>query len=325
MEFFNIVLIQPTLNFLLVLTNVMFSNFGLGIIALTIIVRLVMLPLTLKQFQASKKMQESTRAIQPKLQALKKKYAKDPRKLQQETMSLYKEAGISPMGCLASPMFLTMLIQLPIFVALYRAIIQALATTPQDFLSLSENLYSWSIVRDALPVSGSFLWLNLSAPDQFLIIPILVMATMWLTQKMMAQPALDPQQASMQNMMQIMMPLMFGFITFTLPSGLGLYFLFSAVVSIVIQGFVYGWKNPFAKAENSVAPAAKAPSQPGPTIKVGKSDSQAKEAGIQGPVIPSRKKGFKDVAKSLSPFEDVSNPEEGVNNAGKPRSKRKDG
>jgi len=246
LEFFNLIFLQPILNFLIVLSNVFFDNFGFAIVALTIIVRLVILPLTLKQLRASKTMSEAMRAIQPKLQQIKKKYAKDRQKLQQETMKLYKEAGVSPMGCLSSPMLVSLLIQLPIFIAVYRAIIRALATTPQDFLGLSEDLYSWSVLHQALPVSGKFLWLDLSSPDPYLLIPILVGGTMWVSQKMITQHGTDPQQESMQRMMQLMMPLMFGFICLTLPSGLGLYFVISTIFSVVVQYYIYGWGNLFA-------------------------------------------------------------------------------
>lgn len=241
MGFWELILLNPTMNFLILLSEVLFGSFGLAIIVLTILVRFVMLPLTVKQLRTSKKMTETMGELQPKLQQLKKKYAKDPRKIQQEQMKLYKEAGISPMGCLASPMLVSLAIQIPIFIALYRAIIQALAVTPQDFLGLSQHLYSWSIVREALPVSGHFLWLDLGAPDPYFLIPIFVMATMWLSQKMIVRPSADPQQQSMQNMMQLMMPLMFGFITFTLPAGLGIYFVVTSVFSIVVQYFIYGW------------------------------------------------------------------------------------
>lgn len=320
MGIFEVVLLQPILNFLILLSNVFFNNFGLAIIVLTVIVRFIMLPLTMKQMKASKKMQDASRIMQPKLQALKKKYAKDPRKLQEEQMKLYKESGISPLGCLSSPLLVTMAIQMPIFIALYRAIVQALAATPQDFLRLSESLYSWSFIRESLPISGSFLWLNLSVPDPYFIIPILVMAGMWLSQKMMTtQPATDPQQQSMQNMMQIMMPLMFGFITFTLPAGLGLYFLISSLVSMVIQGFVYGWRNPFTRTpqptDNGTGKGGKPPEPP----------SSGK--GLPPPKRKGLKESARDAVKNLSPFEKTPGPEEGVTYAGtpKPRSKRQDG
>ena len=248
MGIWNLIVLHPILNFLVVLTNVLFHNFGLAIIALTIIVRLVILPLTVYQLRSSKKMSEGMNEIKPKLEQIKKKYAKNPQKLQQETMKLYKEAGISPLGCLSSPMLISLIIQMPIYIGLYRAVVQALAVTPQDFLGLSQSLYSWSIVNQALPVSGQFLWLNLANADPFFVLPILVAATMWVSQKMITQPPTDPQQQSMNTMMQIMMPLMFGFITLTLPAGLGLYFVISGIASIVIQYFVYGWGNLFAKS-----------------------------------------------------------------------------
>ncbi len=248
MDIFNLLFLNPILNFLVLLSSVLFSSFGLAIIALTILVRLVMMPLTVKQLQTSKKMSESMNTIKPKLEQLKKKYAKNPQKLQQETMKLYKEAGISPLGCLSSPMMLSLIIQMPIFFALYRAIIQAMAVTPQDFLGLSQHLYSWPMVTEALPVSERFLWLDLASPDPYFVLPIFVAASMWVSQKMITQPSTDPQQQSMSNMMQIMMPLMFGFITLTLPSGLGIYFAISSVASIVIQYFIFGWGNLFTRA-----------------------------------------------------------------------------
>lgn len=268
MDIFNLILLHPILNVLVVLSSALFHSFGLAIIALTFIVRLIMLPLTLKQLNASKKMTESMNALKPKLEQLKKKHAKNPQKLQQETMKLYKEAGISPLGCLASPMMVSLIIQLPIFIALYRGIIQALAVTPQDFLGLSQSLYSWPVVNEAVPVSGHFLWLNLANPDPYFVLPVLVAASMWVSQKMMTIPSADPQQQTTQTMMQIMMPLMFGFITMTLPAGLGLYFFISGVASIIIEYFVYGWGNLLKRApaqpleQSPVKPPEKVPFAP---------------------------------------------------------------
>jgi len=258
----NVIFLQPILNILLVLTNILFSNFGLGVIALTILVRLVLMPLTVMQLRSSKKTTETMNAIKPKLEQLKKKYAKNPQKLNQETMKLYKEAGISPMGCLASPMLLSTVIQLPIYVALYRGIIQALAVTPQDFLGLSQNLYSWGLATQGLPVSGQFLWLNLASPDPYFVLPILVGVTQWVSTKMIAQPTADSQQQSMNSMMQIMMPLMMAFITVTLPSGLGLYFFLSGIISMLIQYFIYGWGGLLAKKAPVTEPVGKQDGKP---------------------------------------------------------------
>ncbi len=287
MDIFNLILLHPTLNVLIVISSALFSSFGLAIIALTAIVRLVMLPLTMKQLNTSKKMTESMNALKPKLEQLKKKYAKNPQKLQQETMNLYKEAGISPLGCLSSPMMVSLIVQMPIFIALYRAIVQALAVTPQDFLGLSQSVYSWPIVNETVPVSGHFLWLNLASPDPYFVLPILVAATMWVSQKMIAQPSTDPQQQTTQTMMQIMMPLMFAFITLSLPAGLGLYFVISGIASIVIEYFVYGWGNLFKRAP------AKVPER---KLKVGKGPIAPQLPGTQ---IPGKSVGLTDRVKSF--------------------------
>lgn len=264
MDLWNLIFLDPVLNILIVITKILFGNFGLAIIALTAIVRLAILPLTMRQLRASKKMSDSMRDLQPKLQQIQKKYAKDKQKLFKEQQKLFKEAGVNPMGCLTSPMLVTMVIQMPIFIALYRAIIQAVAVTPQDFLGLSDHLYSWSMVHEALPVSGKFLWLNLGNADQYFIIPLLVTATMWISQKMMTSSSGDNKQQSMQSMMQIMMPLMFGFITLSLPSGLGLYFLITSIVSIITQYRIYGWtnlqfSNPFNRTPAKQLPEKKKP------------------------------------------------------------------
>lgn len=248
MEVLRIILLEPILNFLLVLTNVLFGNFGLGVIALTVIFRVILLPLTLMQLRSGKKQSETLNAIKPKLEVLKKKYAKNPQKLNQETMKVYKEAGISPMGCLASPMMLSTIIQIPLYVGVYRAVLQGLAATPQDFLGLSQNIYSWALANQGLPVSGRFLWMDLVAPDPWYVLPVLVGATQWISQKMMTPPTADPQQRTTNNMMQIMMPLVMAFITVQFPAGLGLYFLVGSVLMIGIQYFVYGFGNLFAKA-----------------------------------------------------------------------------
>lgn len=294
MGFLNLILLQPILNILLVLTNVLFGNFGLGIIALTILVRLIMLPLTLWQLRGSKKQTEAMAAIKPKMELLKKKYAKNPQKQQQEMMKLYKDAGITPLGCLSSPMLITTIIQLPIYIALYRSIIQALAATPQDFLGLSQNLYSWAAANQGLPISESFLWLNLTARDPYYVLPLLVAGTQWLSQKMMTPPTADPQQQSTNRMMQIMMPLFMAFITVTLPSGLGVYFLMTSIIMIVVQYFIYGWKNILAKAPAPEAAPAK-----------GAGGDKAKGAGkrpapaLPPPAAKEEKKGWRGLLDRL--------------------------
>jgi YidC/Oxa1 family membrane protein insertase len=221
---------QPVINTLIWLTHYLFNNFGLAIIALTIVVNGAMLPLTLKQVHASKAMQE----LQPKLAELQKKHAKDKQKLAQEQMRLYKESGVSPAGCL-----LPMLVQMPVWFALYQSIMRVLAVIPENLLGLSPYLYSWPLVYTTLPLHNNFLWLNLATGD--MILAILVGGTMWVQQKMTMTSTADPRQQSQANLMLWMMPLMFAFLSLSFPSGLALYWVTSNLFRIGIQYFVAGW------------------------------------------------------------------------------------
>ena len=199
-DIWNLIAMQPMINFLVLLSHYLFDNFGLAVIALTIIVNGAMLPLTLKQLHASKAMQ----ALQPKLAELQKKYAKEKEKLGQEQMKLYKESGISPAGCVVP-----LIVQMPIWIALYQSIIRLLAASPEDFMALSQYLYSWPVVYSAVPLGERFLWLNLAQPDSYIVLPVLVAASMWGQQKMVAPSATDSQQAAQGRLMLWMMPLMF--------------------------------------------------------------------------------------------------------------------
>ncbi len=232
MNWWDIIAIQPVVNVLIVLSHVLFNNPGLAIIVLTIIINAIILPVTLKQMKSAKAMQD----IQPKLLELQKKYARDKNKLSQETMALYKQAGMNPVGCL-----LPMLIQMPVWLALYQAIVRVLGTTPEDFLNLSRYLYNWPVTFSSLPLSNQFLWLNLGLPDGYMIMPLLVGATMWIQQKMVTIPSPDPRQQQQAQMMLWLMPLMFAFFTMSVPSGLALFWAISSIIRIIIQYFVTGW------------------------------------------------------------------------------------
>ena len=120
------------------MSHYLLNSFGISIIALTIITRLLMYPLTVKQLRSTKAMQ----SLQPQLAEIQKKYARDKTKLAQEQMRLYKESGVSPAGCLVP-----MAVQMPIWIAVYQSIILALAVAPEALLNLSRYLYSWPIVR----------------------------------------------------------------------------------------------------------------------------------------------------------------------------------
>jgi len=216
-------------NSLLFLYNVLGHNFALSIAVFTVLVRLLTLPFTLPAQRSAKVQQE----LQPELEKIRKKYAKDKEKQTQETMKLYKEKGINPMmGCLP------MLLQLPIMFAFYQSIVKALANTPLQMVSLGQ--FASASLSQLVPLGSRFLWLDLGYPDTTFILPILVVATTWLQQKMTTTPSTDSQAASMSQSMQITMPLMFGFITMSLASGLAVYFVISNLVGIVTQYFISG-------------------------------------------------------------------------------------
>ena len=236
-EVWNLVIMEPMLNLLMLLYSVLFNNFVLAIIGLTIVVRLITFPLTQRQIRSMKAMQE----LQPEIQKLQKKFAKDREKLSAATMELYREHGVNPaMGCLP------LLIQMPIWIGLYQSIYQALGDTPEQFVVLSQRLYHTipfmhDIAARSLPLNSQFLWLDLGRPDPWYILPVLVVAVFWLQQKLTAQPAVDPSQAQMNRTMQTMMPLMFGVITLQVASGLAVYWVASGVLQIIQQGFTTGW------------------------------------------------------------------------------------
>ena len=182
-----------------------FHSYGIAIILMTVLVKVLTYPLTAVSFKSMKRMQ----ALQPHITGLKEKHKDNPKKLQKEMMELYKEHKVNPMGgCLP------MLIQLPIFVALYTAL------------------------QNAIELKGSsFLWMrDLSMPDTVAVVaglpinilPIIMGGTMIWQQKM---STVDPAQAKMM----MFMPIFFTFIFYSFPSGLVLYWLVNNVLSILQQ------------------------------------------------------------------------------------------
>ena len=230
MNAWELIIQQPVINVLIVISQYLGGSFGLAIIALTIIVNLAMFPLTMKQIHSTKAMQD----LQPKIAELQKKYGKDRQKLGQEQMKLYKESGVKPAGC-----FLTMLIQMPVWIALYQSIMLSMAVAPEGMINLSQYLYPWPVVFEALPLSREFLGMNLA--DSNIILAILVGASMWVQQKMSTTVSSDPTTAQRNQMMIWMMPLMFAFLALNFPSGLALYWVANSVVRIAIQYKATGW------------------------------------------------------------------------------------
>ena len=235
-------IMRPMINSLALLYHYLFLNYGVSIIVFTVIVRVLMIPLTIRQTRQMKKLQ----LLQPRMKAIQEKFKdkKDPesrRAQSSESMGLYREAGVNPIGCLGP-----MVIQMPIWIGFYRAIIRTMPTTPEGMANLSASFYAWNPASADVPFSRIFLGIDLAdtvsqvyLPLNFLL-PVLVGASMFITTKMTSTVAVDERQQSQQRIMQWMMPVMIGVFTYQFPAGLGIYILLSNVVGVVIQYFVGG-------------------------------------------------------------------------------------
>lgn len=236
----NILILNPMINALLWIYSLV-GNFGIAIIIFTILVRLITHPLTAQQIKSSRAMQTMQKS--KKWQDLQKKYKDDKQKLQQEQMKLYREMGINPLGsCLPT------LIQIPIIIGLYQAIIRALAVAPSQLLDLYSHIYPFFHAAALFPIDNNFLLMNLSQPGQLFVpylsfgIPVLAIIVVITTylQSRLATPATQPgeQGAQMAQAMTLSMPLLMGYLTLTFASGLGVYFVISNVVGILQYGIL---------------------------------------------------------------------------------------
>jgi YidC/Oxa1 family membrane protein insertase len=271
----NDLLINPMLNGLIVLSRLLFDNFGLAVIVFTIIVRAATTPLMLRQINATKRMQ----SLQPKMDELRKKYS-DPKRRSEETMKLYRQEGVNPIGCLGP-----MLIQMPIWFALYAVLTNTVGGTPERIVELSQRLYPWEFIQKAVPLPTGFLWLDLGRPDMILV--FLVGITTWLQTKLsMTQASMsNPQTAQTNNMMLWLMPLMFAWFTITVPSGLALYWTVTNIIGIVMNYFVYGWRErPFM---DIFAPLNKPPDGSPRKPRAAGSAAPAADRGDATPGAPS--------------------------------------
>jgi YidC/Oxa1 family membrane protein insertase len=290
-DIWQVAILQPMLNILLGLYHVLGGQFWLAIIVFTVVIRTVMTPLMLPQQRSAKKMQD----LQPRLQEIQKKYAKDREKLAQEQMALYKEAGVSPMGgCLP------MLVQFPIWIGLYQSIIQALGHQPLQLLHLAGNIYPFlQGIWSAVPLNRFFLGMDLALTPQQLggltyALPILVAFTSWLQTKMTTPASTDGgQAASMNQSMTLMMPLMFGFFSLSFATGLSFYFIISNIIGIVTQGFISGWEGLlFWKnmSLSSLLGGGRKPTPPQKEMKQTAIGTAASEKGTQSGSTKQRKK-----------------------------------
>jgi YidC/Oxa1 family membrane protein insertase len=178
-------------------------NYGIAIIILTVLIKMIFWPLGNKSYKSMKEMQK----LQPKMTALREKYKGDKTRLSQESMALYKTHKVNPLGgCLP------MVVQIPVFFGLYKALLYA--------IELRHSPFFWWIQ-------------DLSAKDPYYITPLVMGATMFLQQKMTPTGA-DPMQAKIM----LLMPVVFTFMFLNFPSGLVIYWLFNNIISIGQQVYI---------------------------------------------------------------------------------------
>lgn len=211
---FRIALLENIAVNVLKTINDLVGNYGIAIIIVTILMRILILPLTLKQEQSMKRMRD----FQPEIDKIKEMYKNDTQTQNQKIMEFYRENKINPMGgCLP------ILIQMPIFVALY-----------------------YAFIGNTIPADATFLWFNLKQPDQFFkignfainLLPILNTVVTYIQQKMMMSVTPSGDEKNPMQSMLYTMPLMMLVIFYNMPSGVTLYYLVSGILSLVQQHFI---------------------------------------------------------------------------------------
>lgn len=226
--------ISLMINILLYIYEIVGHNFGWAIIIFTILTRLVLYPLTARQMKSSKAMQDLQES--KKWKDIQEKYKDNKEKLSQKQLEIYQEMGINPLGsCLPT------LLQFPIIIGLYQAVIRTLAVTPLQLVNLSKHISNGA---GLIPINNHFLWMELSEPERVPIfgmgvpvLAIIVALTSYLQSKLISTSTGgsggNEQAAQMGQAMQLYMPLFMGYLALTYASGLAVYFVASNVASIV--------------------------------------------------------------------------------------------
>ncbi len=222
--FWNSYIVYPLSQLIIWLSEHLGNSYGWGLIVMTLIIRLILLPLMVKQVKSSKAMQ----AIQPEMKALQEKYSsKDQatqQKLQQETMALFQKYNVNPLaGCLP------IVVQMPILIGMYHAIMR-----------------TGEIAKD------NFLWFDLGSPDPYYILPIVAGITTFIQQKMsMVGMTSNPQMQAQMTMMLYIMPIMIAIFAFNFPAALSLYWVVGNLFGIAQTYFIKGPELKQAAAEKA--------------------------------------------------------------------------
>jgi len=239
----NFILVAPILNLLMALYRLT-GSLGWSIIGLTILVRLVLVPVVAPSMKAIKKQRD----IQPELAALKEKYKHDQKKLAAEQMELFKKHGINPAsGCLSQ------IVMIAVLIALF-SVIQLFAVK-NDITAINSHIYFAGLKLAATEkIATSFGYLNLAKPDPYLIFAVLSGVLQFVASKMMipyvekaekaaekTEPKADDIAFQMQQQTLYMMPIMSVVIGVALPSGVLLYIVVTTLFTIGQNYFISGW------------------------------------------------------------------------------------
>ena len=260
----DLLIIDPMTNALLWLYGLLGQNFVLAITVFTVIIRVITLPLNLRQQRSSLRMQE----MQPQIRAIQQKHKDNPQKMQEEFQKIGYNPAETLTGCLP------LLIQMPILFGLFQVLSIVLGSTPQSLFELTQRVYEGINLTRLLPIDSRFLWMNLGQPDQYFVLPVLVLVTMFVQQKFLSPTSqkknADPNKkqqddpmASVTQSMQYTMPIMFGFFSLQFQAGLSIYFVLSNIIGIA-QG-VYMQR---------VMSSAEVQSKPEPALSVADTKSE---------------------------------------------------
>lgn len=256
-------IIVPFTNALVFIYDLLGQNFGLAIIAFTLLVRLLTYPFSVSQMKSTRATQEMQN--DPRWKQIQAKYKDNREKLAQEQMKFYKEKGINPLGaCLPT------LLQFPLLIAMYWSIQRALAATPLELLNFARGI-ALPNAASLIPLNSHFLWMDLGQPERlhlsFLpfgipVLTILVVISSYFQSKMMTPSSSNPndQSSQMARSMSLTMPLMMGYFSLLFSAGLALYFLTTNLFGIAQYWLVGRKKNAPITPAKTPPPAQVGPS-----------------------------------------------------------------
>jgi YidC/Oxa1 family membrane protein insertase len=259
-DIFKTILTYPILNLMVVLYHILFSNLGLAIIAIAIISRLALIPLTKNQTEMTRKMS----SLKPELDKLKEKYANNPEKLSKEQMKLYKKVGYNPLGCLGT--FIPQIIILSVLIGVVRAITSNNTEGIYEFVLnwvsngtgefvINTNFLGLDLTQTYTALSGEFGRLSAQAIP-YLLLALFVGVVQFITTKLTTilqnpevakskkkekkkggEPNMEEMQENMQKSMMFMFPIMTIFITISAPAALGVYWIVQSIM-LIVQYFI---------------------------------------------------------------------------------------